>query len=87
MDFFDYKYIFIVEGYLFYIGKRNKVARESQPYSSPHNQVNGGRQMKENTNYPNSLEQVQELLKKHNKEAYIKRLAKIGVIVRDKNDN
>ena len=41
--------------------------------------------MKEATNYPNSLEQVQELMKQHNKEAYIKRLAKIGVIVRDQN--
>lgn len=43
--------------------------------------------MKETTNYPNSLEQVQELMKQHTKEAYLKRLAKIGVIVRDKNDN
>jgi len=43
--------------------------------------------MSEETNYHNSLEQIQELMKKHNKEAYLKRLAKIGVIVKDKNDN
>ena len=36
--------------------------------------------------YKNNLEQIKELLEKNNREAYLKRLAKIGVVVRDKND-
>ena len=35
---------------------------------------------------PSSLEQVKELLQQHTKEAYLKRLAKIGVVLVDKND-